>query len=360
MQGDDVPLMRPVLPGPEKTAGRFAAMHRSGWFTNFGPQSRELEARLATRLQVAPDQVVCVSNATVGLVGALVTSPAKRWSLPSWTFTATAAAAVHAGCDAVFSDVDEEDWWLRASASELEGVLRVAPFGVGFGVEAWSGPGEVVIDAAASLGADHCLAGLPETAAVVYSLGATKVLGAGEGGAVVLGDPDRAARLRAWTNFGFADDRRSIVPGLNAKLSEPAAVMALAALDGWDEERDEWLSARHIADELTAAHGLRGGPGLGGQVSPYWIVQLPDSQTRALYERVLARHRIGTRRWWGQGCHRMPAYHRIARPPLPVTERLAGTVLGLPMFRRLSAVDAGRIDLALEEARAVSAGALHG
>ncbi len=351
-----VPLMRPVLPPPAALHARLGAMHRSGWFSNFGPQSRELERRIGARLGVPADRVVAVANATLGLTGALATGGQHRWTLPSWTFSATVAAALQAGRDTVLRDVDERDWWLRCDGGEAGGVVRVAPFGVGFGAEAWVSAPEVVVDAAASLGADHRLHDMPAAAAVVYSLGATKVLGAGEGGVVVLGDAERAARFRTWTNLGFAEERCSRVVGLNAKLSEPAAVIALAALDGWDEERDEWLAARAVTDALTREHGLQAAPGLTGHVSPYWVVRLPDRRCREVVERVLTRHRVATRRWWGGGCHRMPAYRAIPRDPLPVTECLADTVLGLPMFRGLSQADAERIDDALREARAAADG----
>lgn len=351
--GDAVPLMRPVLPPPEKLEPRLRVMHQQGWFSNFGPMSRELEAEVARRLEVSPDHVVSVANATLGLVGALATARASRWSLPSWTFTATAAAVMLSGRDARFLDVDEKTWWMRPPVHEgraSEGVLTVAPYGVGFGAEVWCGD-DVIVDAAASLGADHRLDAMPPTGVVVYSMHATKVLGAGEGGIVVLGDADRAARLRAWTNFGFTESRDSRFPGINAKLSEPAAILALAALDGWPEEREEWWSARRRADELTNRHGLVGAPGLTGQVSPYWVVQLPDRRSREVVERVLSKQGVATRRWWGEGCHQMAAYRAIARGPLPVTEHLADTVLGLPMFRGLSAKHADRIDSALDAAR---------
>ncbi len=346
-----VPLMRPVHPDPEALLPRQRAMHRSGWFSNFGPQSRELEAGVATLLGVPAEHVVAVSNATAGLLGALsVLSAAHRWSLPSWTFTATAAAAAASGRELVFRDVDRGDWWLRSRPGAGEGVLRVAPFGVGFGPEVWARADEVVVDAAASLGADHRLTDMPGTGAVVYSLGATKVLGIGEGGVVVLGDQERAARLRSWTNFGFEAGRTSTFAGLNAKLSEPLAVIALTALESWPEERREWLAARRVADELSVRHGLSLAPGLAGGVSPYWIIELNDVGSRAVFEQVLAQHGVATRRWWSAGCHRMPAYDAVARDPLPVTEHLADTVLGLPMYRGLSDDDADRIDIALKDA----------
>ena len=46
----------------------------------------------------------------------------------------------------------------------------------------------------------------------------------------------------------------------------------------------------------------------------------------------LAEAGIETRQWWGKGCHRHLAFANSPRLPLPVTERLAASVVGLPFF----------------------------
>jgi dTDP-4-amino-4,6-dideoxygalactose transaminase len=307
---------------------------------------------MADRVGAPADRVVAVANATLGLVGAMAVSAASSWVLPSWTFTATAAAALQSGAPSVFGDVDARDWWLHDPGSRDRGVLRVAPFGDRVDATSWATDGDVVVDAAASLGqVDGSLNGLPRGAAVVFSVHATKVLPAGEGGLVVFGDPARAETFRAWSNFGFAGTRTSQQLGTNAKMSELTAACGLAALDDWAAEREDWKAARALADRVTRDAGLPGAPGQAGRISPYWIVVLPDRGTRDLAVRLLAEDGIATRCWWGDGCHRMPAYRDVPRSSLDVTERLAATTLGLPMFRGMTQHDAGRIERAFEKVR---------
>jgi dTDP-4-amino-4,6-dideoxygalactose transaminase len=154
-----------------------------------------------------------------------------------------------------------------------------------------------------------------------------------------------------WTNFGFSGARESQLAGLNAKMSELQAAYAHAVLDGWEQERAEWIAARdrvlRVGDEvgLTTFHASR------RQVTPYWIVVLPDAATTDVVERVLEDHGVGTRRWWSRGCHRMPAYADVPHGPLPVTEDVADRYLGLPLYRGLSEADAERIHAALLDAR---------
>lgn len=347
-----VPIMRALLPPPASVVPRLEDIGRSGTYSNFGPQVTELEARYADLLNVPPDRVVTVANATLALAGAVAIATPSTWSIPSFTFTASVAAALLAADHVVLHDIDPAEWWVDATgASSSDGVMAVAPFGSPVDLERWKGRGEAVIDAAASLGSLPDLSDLPEAWAVVFSLHATKVLGAGEGAVAVLGSAERAQLLRMWTNFGFSGARESQLAGLNAKMSELQAAYAHAVLDGWEQERAEWIAARdrvlRVGDEvgLTTFHASR------EQVTPYWIAVLPDAATTDVVERVLEDHGVGTRRWWSRGCHRMPAYAGVPHGPLPVTEDVADRYLGLPLYRGLSEEDAECVYAALLDAR---------
>jgi dTDP-4-amino-4,6-dideoxygalactose transaminase len=349
-----IPVMRPTAPAFHAVAPYLEAVHASGRYSNLGPQETHLRDRFARLLGVDADQVVTVASATLGLAGAIAVSPASRWSVPSFTFTATPAAVEIAGRKGRFVDVGA-DWWMDTSGPDDPGtgLIPVAPFGSPFDLRSWRTSSEIVIDAAASLGSQPVLTGLPPTWAVVFSLHATKVLGAGEGGIVVFGDPGRADACRNWSNFGFAGTRESIRLGANAKMSEIHAAYGHAALDGWATERAEWADARRLTaglqreleQDLAVSH-----PGLDG-VSPYWVVRFRDAATAAVVESTLNEHGVETRRWWSGGCHRMPAYRHWDHGALPETEAAAAVSLGLPMFRGLSVQDVGTIGGALDAAR---------
>ena len=316
---------------------RLAAVDRSGLYSNFGPQEKELRERFAERLGVDASRVATVANATLGLAGAVAILGGLRWAVPVFTFAATPAAVLTAGAEVVFADVGA-DSVLDVAGLSVDGSMPVAPFGAPPDLEHWSGAGRVVHDAAASLGNDMDLSSLPAGQAAVFSLHATKVLGAGEGGVVVFGDKDDADRFRAWTNFGFSGSREARITGVNAKMSEVQACYVHAALDGWEQERAEWVEARERVERMTAAVGvelLRFGNG----VSPYAIAEFPDAETMLRVESTLARHEVGTRRWWSMGCHRMPAYAGLTDAAFPVTDEIAARTLGLPIYRGMTDED---------------------
>ena len=353
-ESERIPVMKALLPDPLQVLPRLQATHNVGIYSNYGPQVRELEGRFARYFGVSAEQVVVVANATLGIQGALACSPTLNWVLPSYTFAATIHAALNAHKSVSLTDIDASHWWMDLTETELGnvGILPVAPFGAAISLEHWPKATEIVFDAAASVGsAQSQLGALQPGWAVVFSLHATKPLGAGEGGVVVFGSEERANRMRSWINFGFAGTRKATMLSTNAKMSELTAAYVHTALDHWADEQSEWLEARRITNSVTHLVGLPPTPIQSIGISPYWIAQFPDSQTVRIVEHELQARGIETRRWWPVGCHTMPAFSELPRSPMPNTERLAGQILGLPMYRGLTQSDADRIHGSLEVAR---------
>jgi len=338
-----IPVMRPIMPEVSRVVPRLEAIGRSRTYSNFGPQVIELEERLAQHMACDPRQVVTCSSATAGLIGAVTLSDTATWMVPSFTFTATPAAVLAAGKSLHWWDIEPTTWWADGapiSDERADGLLPVAPFGAAVDLRGFSATREVIVDAAASTGADNpALSDLPPTWAAVFSLHATKVLPAGEGGFVVFGDPERARLFRSWTNFGFAGTRESQIVGTNAKMSEHTAAWAHASLDGWSHEQEEWAAARALVRSVADELGLEAFEPSDARAYPYWIASFASAVVRDRVERVLSDVGVGTRRWWGLGCHLMPAYRGVPDAALPSTANVASRYLGLPLYRGLTKAD---------------------
>ncbi len=330
--------MRPRIPSDSATP-YLAQMHRNGWFANHGPLVQMLEDRLAREcFGVSAEHVVTFSSGTMALQGALAVSDVRHWECPAFTFPATPLAALNAGRHLTFCDIDPDTWWARPARHSSEtGLIAVAPFGQSVTEMPSLDRANVIIDAAASLGGKpYAFSHLRSGWAVIFSLHATKVLGVGEGGVAVFADAKTATRCRSWINFGFNGSREAQVVGTNAKMSEIAAAYSLAALDSWDTEKAEWLSAHQVATDALAAVGLLDLNRSPSTPSPYWTI---DAGTPAMRRRIAdacLEAGIETRAWWGDGCHRMRAFVDVARDDLEATESIAQRVLGLPMFRGLT------------------------
>ncbi|MGR4866112.1 DegT/DnrJ/EryC1/StrS family aminotransferase [Caulobacter sp. LARHSG274] len=354
-----VQVARPRLPTAEAILPYLQRIDAARWYSNFGPLLMELEARLAHRFGDGA-QVVTTVNATQALTLALKAMDLPAGSLcatPSWTFVATAHAVRQAGLIPWFVDVDAETWMLDPAAvrerlahapGPVSAVIPVAAFGHMPDLDAWRAFQDdtavrVLVDAAAAFDAASD-ASLP----IVVSLHATKVMGLGEGGFLATRDPDLARQVRRLTSFGFDGTREALCVATNAKLSEYAAAVGLAALDGWPADRLRWfMAAQALRGAVAAVPQVRFQSGWGARwTTSVCVVGLPDG-TADTVETVLRAEGVDTRRWWGEGCHLGAVFADCPRDRLPNTERLARSTIGLPFAIDLTAAQVGRVAEAL-------------
>lgn len=343
--------MKPRSPREEFLIPRVKSVTSSGIFANRGPQVWELESRLAAWLDVNESHLVVTSNATVALTAAVSLSPARSWHVPAWSFPATALAPLQIGKPITFVDVHPDTWLVVDKRRyNTTGLMNVIPFGGSFNQMAWSHPGEVVIDAAASLASrPEGLRDLPESTAVVFSLHATKTMGGGEGGVVVFGSEKRAKLARSWINFGFSGTRESVVLGTNGKMSEYDAAVANARLDGWSEEETAWEMLRKQTLNVAGRLGLSKPPDSMASINPYWIALFETKALRDNAVKALESAGVETRLWWASGLQKMSAFEFVPCQSLEVTSDVSQRYLGLPFHFYLSAQDLDFIFGALEQ-----------
>jgi dTDP-4-amino-4,6-dideoxygalactose transaminase len=357
-----LPVLRPQLPLAASLQPYLEAIDARRWYSNAGPMVTRLEEQLSQRLGFSNRGVVTAANATVGITVALLARRVPAGSLcivPSWTFVATPHAVRAAGLTPWFHDVDRRTWalnrdevmeTLKRIPKPVGALVVVSPFGAPLDIDAWQEFEDrtgilVVVDAAAGFDTAR-----PSRIPLVVSLHATKILGAGEGGFICSTDTRLLERFRAGCNFGFQGERIAMLPALNAKMSEYHAAVGLASLALWREIRQqharitEWY--RQIIPQLERV-SLQ--PGYGnGWASATTSIQLPPRSAA----RIVAHLRgagIETKAWWGEGCHRMPAFLDCPRSALPVTEELGTRVLGLPHFPDIQKRDVDRVAGALAD-----------
>ena len=338
-----IPVARPLLPALEALAPYLTRIDASRWYSNFGPLCVEFEARLAERFGLTADCVTTVANATVGLTLALQTSGARPGSLcvvPSWTFPASVQAAIQAGLRPLFVDVDEDGLLtpaiardaLTAAPGPVGAMMPVAVYGQPLDSADWDAFAAetgvpVVIDAAPGYDSVKASATLS-----VVSLHATKILGVGEGGFVMSTDPGLVREVRQRSNFGFYGSREAEMAATNGKLSEYAAAVGLAGMDQWPQRRSAFQAvANRYRANLEAVPGL----GLPKGYGEFWLAATCILEADFDVEPLAVALRdagIDTRAWWGRGMHLQAAFRECPRLPLPVTERLSRTTLGVPCF----------------------------
>jgi dTDP-4-amino-4,6-dideoxygalactose transaminase len=347
-----IPVLVPHLPPADQLLPYLRRIDSSRIYSNYGPLSREFANALAARFTArgggAGVTLTCNGTSAIELALRVRARPGMHYCLmPSYTFIASAHAVTNAGLEPFLADVDEHSLALTPSiAAETlrrmpappAAVLVISPFGAPPGLPAWEAfeaqtGVPVIFDAAAAAASIRTAGYQPQC----VSLHATKVLGIGEGGAILCSDPDLIARTTAMSGFGLAGaERVSSVRGGNYRISEYAAAIGLAVLANLDTTMGRLR-------ELTAAYadGLRNlDVRLQDGVGTEWVtmtlnVILPAHRATTAKAKLDA-NQIGWRHWWGLGCHTHPAFTGLPAADLSVTNYLAPRVIGIPFHDSLT------------------------
>jgi dTDP-4-amino-4,6-dideoxygalactose transaminase len=344
---------------------------RSGWITT-GPECDALERELAEYLECP--HVVSVSSGTAALeiaLASLALPEGARVAVPTWTFVASAFAAVHNGATPVLVDV--EPGTLNMSPTSLEAALGTglsAVVAVHFGgvpvdravhdLCAAAGV-PVVEDAAHALGAsDHRgrLRGQGSVAAC-FSFYATKNMTSAEGGALATDDRAvaefaRTYRLHGLSSASWGRHRNGAngryactMAGIKANLPDLLAALARSQLARFEklQAQRRTLVERYSA-VLAAVDGVETVPAsiVAGAADHLQVVLVPEGVERDRVVAAMAAAGVATSVHF-QPLHRFEWFARHAETApggVPVAERLADRALSLPLHPGLEIDDVDR------------------
>lgn len=356
-----LPVGQLYFPSWERYEAAFRGIFERQYYTNQGPLTQELEAKLQEFLGVR--HAICVSNATIalmmlpdamGLTGKVV--------LPSFTFAASAQSLSWAGLEPVFCDVDPETHHITPEtlAAAMDDDVRAI-----MGVNLWGGAcdltaisefarargAQLYFDSAHGFGSSIDgvrLGGFGR--AEVFSFHATKILNATEGGCVCTNDDDLAARLRNIRSSYGAGRPVPVVKTANGRMSEAQAAVALMSLEDFPEnQRNNETLYRLYEARLAAIPGLTLVKPAGVTFSncQYLVCRVDErvfGVPRDLLVDVLRAENILARRYFYPGVHRsIPYVHTLPQylDRLPNTDQLCATSIQFPVGALVSDKDAG-------------------
>ena len=352
MSSDEMQILKPLMPNTENLIQYLKKIDENGIYSNYGPLNLDLENRLSKYFNIKAESISTCVNATQALMGLVETSDISKrefWYLPSWTFSATAAAILNMHKKATFVDIDSSSW-RAVFPKKSRIILDVLPFGDEIEYENYDNKELIIIDAAASFDSlkQIDLTKFKQKVAVVVSFHATKIMGMGEGACVISNDPDWIYAFRRWTNFGFDEKRVTITKGSNAKMSEYTAAVGLSALDIWPQSLEIWQKITDEAIKISYLNGFEVSPAMKKRfISPYWILRLKSHEHQKNLEKLLVQNKIDSRYWWQQGCHNFQPYKRFYRNALPNTENEAKRNIAIPFHPHMVKEDFERISQVL-------------
>ena len=358
-----IPFMKPTLPPWKLFREAIEGFYETGYITN-GPVVRQFESEVENVFQVG--RAIAVSSCTSGLMLALSCLGVKgKVALPSFTFYATAHAVVWNGLEPVFIDVEPDTWNISIDSlrqaieddADINAVMPVHIFGNPcdvYGLEALANEHglDLIHDSAHAMGTkvgDKCIGCFGD--AEVFSLSPTKLVTAGEGGIITTGNEDLADKLLAGRDYGNNGDYNPAIIGLNARMSEFHAALAVESFRMLESnvERRNAIANKYI-------EGLSSLPGItfqtirqGNRSTLKDFTVLIDEDKfgidRDVLSWYLSREGIDTRKYYNPPVHRTAAYWekwgKRYDDLLPVTNRLSSQALSLPIWSHMEEDTAG-------------------
>ena len=322
-----IPHSKPLLGSAEEQAA--TRVVRSGMLAQ-GKECEKLEDELAQYLSAT--QVVVVSSGSAALHLALVgmgIGRGDRVMIPSFVCTALLNAVRHVGGTPSLVDLPTVGYNIEPQDMSEDIACTIVPHMFGKAASINDFDGRIVEDCAMAIGASIGgikLGTLGECG--IFSFYATKVLCAGEGGAICTHDVNLAETIRDIRDYdGRQDDR----PRFNYKMTDIQAAIArvqLQSLDRFVSVRRE-LAGRY--DEVLSGCGFAL-PSFGDEDNPFrYVVRHPEHSAENL-QRAFEREGVSARRPVYRPLH---SYLDTDRT-FPNTDRVFSESVSIPLYPALT------------------------
>ena len=345
---------------------------RSGRYI-MGPEIAELEGKLAAFCGV-PHAMSC-ANGTDALALLLMLKdlkPGEAVLVPSFTFAATGEVVAWFGATPIFVDVDAATFCADPGSVEA-GIatakkLGLKPVGL-IAVDLFGHPADydalqpitrqhgmwLMSDCAQGFGATYKgrrVGALGDFAATSFF--PAKPLGCyGDGGAVFVRDAQSLAVLESLRVHGQGEDKYDNVRiGMNGRMDTIQAAVLLHKLAIYEDEIARRQRVARLYDE--ALRDVCGTPQVAKDCVSIWAqytVRVAPERRAAIVDRLKAAG-VPTAIYYVRPMHRQTAYaaYPVAGNGLPVSDRLSGEVLSLPMHAYLDDETIDRVTGALRAA----------
>lgn len=346
----------------EPLAEAFLRTLNSGWYI-LGREVEEFESEFANYSEAK--YCLGVANgldAIELLLRAYDIGPGDEVIVPSNTYVATWLAVTHVGATPVPVEPDPLTHNINpllveaAITKNTKAILPVHLYGQPADMdplmEIAKRHGLIVVDdAAQAQGARYKgrrVGSLAHATATSFYPG--KNLGAlGDGGAILTDDPKIAEKVKCIRNYGSAVKYVNDVIGKNSRLDELQAAflrVKLRDLDEWNVRREK------IAQQYNQAFAdlpliLPQTPEWAESVWHLYVIQCND---REALQKSLSSRGIGTLIHYPIPPHRQKCYETLSHYKLPIAEKLAQSVLSLPMSPLMTESEVETVIAAVREA----------
>ena len=352
---ESIPEIRPSIEPNKTLLEEIGYVLHSGRATNNGPKLQAFERSAAEFLQVKDS--VAVANGSDALYLALkaVKGDKKQVVLPAYTYRATLNAVLENSLQPVFCDIDPRTFTLCPQhlaqlLKQHHSVAAVIPVNV-FGVS----PAlteikqatqlydtKIVYDNAQGFGASYRNQRAPAEADIqIFSLHATKVLPAVEGGLIVCRDESVLQEVKIARAHGInPQSPLSLHWGVNSKMDEMRALVASHSLSQFDSVLQRRRSyAKQLDDviqqpDLARLFALQDIPENCQSNFQNFALLAENQSHRDECMNTLRQMGVGCRSYFDPPLHQLDAFQK--QWDLPQTDQVWQRLISLPMHSDMS------------------------
>ena len=365
-----IPINKPLI-GEEEKREVMSVLEESALTSSArdgGRRVRDFESQVKSYLGVK--HVLAVNSGTAALHAALLAAGVKQGDevlLPSFTFVATANAIVAAGGKPVFVDIKKDDYTVDVSDMESKitkksrAVVPVHLYGHPADMDEISELAEkhsidVIEDACQSLGSTYKKKQTGTFGVMgCLSMYASKVLTAGEGGAIATDDDEMADRIKMIRNHGMVEGYDTRILGLNLRLPELSAAVAKVQMQKLNKMLEIRRRNAELLSKILFSLAKKGGFRLPQETADkkfnWYLYTVAFDGNRDRIKEKLVKDNVGATIYYNLPVHRTPYYMQVAPgTKLSATEWCADHVMSLPVHPHVTEADVDHIADSLKSA----------
>ena len=343
-----------------------------------GKRVQEFESSLKGFLNVK--HVISVNSGTAALHASLLAigiTSGDEVLLPSFTFVATANSVIAAGAKPVFVDINKKDYTIdipdlkKKITKKTKAMIPVHLYGHPADLDELAeiskqNSFDIIEDACQSLGSTYKNKQTGTFGKLgCFSFYASKVLTAGEGGAIVTNDDEIADTLKMIRNHGMVEGYDTRIPGFNYRLPEISAAIAKIQM----KKIKQILENRRRNSQLLASL-------IEKSIPNFQVLNIPrendikkfnwylftmgfigkkGSELREHIKKRMNERGIGVSVYYDPPIHLTPYYKQFSfQGSLLNTESAAKTVLSFPVHPYVTEIDAEKMVNTFKEELSIS------
>ncbi|HEX2557168.1 MAG TPA: DegT/DnrJ/EryC1/StrS family aminotransferase [Nitrososphaera sp.] len=332
-----------------------------------GKRVRDFESQMKDYLKCK--HVLAVNSGTAALHAALLAAGVQQGDevlIPSFTFVATANAVVAAGGKPVFVDVKKDDYTIDVSdlkskiTKKSKVVIPVHLYGHPSDMDeiaelADKHSLDIIEDACQSLGSTYKNKQTGTFGAMgCFSMYASKVLTAGEGGAISTDSDELADKIKMIRNHGMIEGYDTRILGMNLRLPELSAAVAKVQMQKLGKMLEIRRRNAELLSKLLFPSAKKSGMKIPEETADkkfnWYLYTVAFESNRDKIKEKLMKDNIGATVYYSPPVHKTPFYMQVAPgTKLQSTEWCADHVLSLPVHPHVSEAEIEQIANSLNE-----------